>query len=177
MFDNLSSKLDQAFKTLKGQGKISEINVAQTVKEIRRALIDADVNYKVAKQVTDNIRTKAIGENVLASVTPGQLLIKITNEELSELMGGQASEINLAGSPSTILMSGLQGSGKTTFTGKLAHHLKAKGRQVMVVACDIYRPAAVEQLKVLSEQLDVDFYSEPENKKPCLYSRKRYKRG
>lgn len=166
MFDNLSSKLDHAFKTLKGQGKISEINVAQTVKEIRRALIDADVNYKVAKQVTDNIKTKALGEDVLISVTPGQLLIKITNEELAELMGGQAAGIDLSGNPSVVLMSGLQGSGKTTFTGKLAQHLKSKGRQVMVVACDVYRPAAIEQLNVLSEQIGVDFYSEPDNKNP-----------
>lgn len=166
MFDNLSSKLDQAFKTLKGQGKITEINVAQTVKEIRRALVDADVNYKVAKQVTDKIRTKALGEDVLISVTPGQLLVKITNEELAELMGGQAEGINVTGSPSTILMSGLQGSGKTTFTGKLAQHLVGKGRQVMVVACDVYRPAAIEQLSVLAEQIGVEFYSEPENKNP-----------
>ena len=166
MFDNLSSKLDQAFKTLKGQGKISEINVAQTVKEIRRALIDADVNFKVAKQVTDKIKEKALGEDVLISVTPGQLLVKITNEELAELMGGEAKGISLAGTPSITLMSGLQGSGKTTFTGKLAQHLKSKGRQVMVVACDVYRPAAIEQLKVLADQISVDFYSEPENKNP-----------
>jgi signal recognition particle subunit SRP54 len=166
MFDNLSSKLDQAFKTLKGQGKISEINVAQTVKEIRRALIDADVNFKVAKQVTDRIKEKALGEDVLISVTPGQLLVKITNEELAELMGGKATEISLEGSPSITLMSGLQGSGKTTFSGKLAHHLKGKGRQVMVVACDVYRPAAIEQLKVLADQIGVEFYCEPENKNP-----------
>ena len=166
MFDNLSSKLDQAFKTLKGQGKISEINVAQTVKEIRRALIDADVNFKVAKQVTDRIKEKALGEDVLISVTPGQLLVKITNEELSELMGGQATGISLAGTPSITLMAGLQGSGKTTFSGKLAQHLKGKGRQVMVVACDVYRPAAIEQLKVLAEQIGVEFYAEPDNKNP-----------
>ena len=166
MFDNLSSKLDKAFKTLKGQGQISEINIAQTVKEIRRALIDADVNYKVAKQVTDNIKEKALGQDVLLSVTPGQLLVKITNEELAELMGGEATEISLSGNPSVVLMAGLQGSGKTTFTGKLAQHLKKKGRQVMVVACDVYRPAAIQQLQVLSEQIGVEFYAEPDNKNP-----------
>ncbi len=166
MFDNLSSKLDKAFKTLKGQGQITEINVAQTVKEIRRALIDADVNYKVAKKVTDSIKEKALGQDVLLSVTPGQLLVKITNEELAELMGGEVKEISLSGNPSIVLMAGLQGSGKTTFTGKLAQHLKKKGRQVMVVACDVYRPAAIQQLQVLSEQIGVEFYAEEDNKSP-----------
>lgn len=166
MFDNLSSKLDKAFKTLKGQGKITEINVAQTVKEIRRALVDADVNFKVAKQVTDTIKEKAIGQDVLTSVTPGQLLVKITSDELAKLMGDKAVEINLEGSPAITLMSGLQGSGKTTFTGKLAQYLKGKGRNVMVVACDVYRPAAIDQLNVLAEQIGIEFYSEPENKNP-----------
>ncbi|MDB4835153.1 signal recognition particle protein [Cyclobacteriaceae bacterium] len=166
MFDNLSSKLDRAFKTLKGQGKITEINVAQTAKEIRRALVDADVNFKVAKQVTDSIKEKAFGQDVLISVTPGQLLVKITSEELAELMGGKAADINIDGNPSVTLMSGLQGSGKTTFTGKLAQYLKSKGKTVMVVACDVYRPAAIDQLSVLAEQIDVKFYSEPDNKSP-----------
>ncbi len=164
MFDNLSYKLDQAFKNLKGQGRITEINVASTVKEIRRALIDADVNYKVAKEVTDSIKEKALGRDVLISVSPGQLLTKITSEELGMLMGGTQSEINLAGNPNTILISGLQGSGKTTFSGKLASYLKKKGRTVLLVACDIYRPAAIDQLKVLGEQIGVEVYAEPENK-------------
>lgn len=166
MFDNLSTKLDKAFKTLKGQGKISEINVAQTTKEIRRALVDADVNYKVAKEVTDSIKDEALGQDVLISVTPGQLFVKITNEKLSELMGGTKEDINIKGNPAVILIAGLQGSGKTTFTGKLAHQLKSKGKQVMVAACDVYRPAAIEQLKVLGEQVGVDVYSEEENKNP-----------
>ena len=138
MFDNLSTKLDKAFKTLKGQGSITEINVAATVKEIRRALIDADVNYKVAKSVTDDIKEKALGRDVLISVSPGQLLTKIVHESLTELMGGSHEEINLTGKPSVILISGLQGSGKTTFTGKLAKYLKAQGNQVLLTACDIY---------------------------------------
>lgn len=164
MFDNLSLKLDQAFKTLKGQGSITEINVAKTVKEIRRALIDADVNYKVAKEVTDKIKDDAIGRDVLISVSPGQLLVKITQEKLAELMGGQKEDIQLTGDLSVILISGLQGSGKTTFTGKLANMLKKQGRQVLLAACDIYRPAAIDQLKVLGEQIDVEVYAEPENK-------------
>ena len=143
MFENLSSKLDQAFKTLKGQGQITEINVAQTVKEIRRALIDADVNFKVAKQVTDEIKEEALGQDVLLSVTPGQLLVKITNEKLAELMGGSQVAINDKGSPAVILIAGLQGSGKTTFTGKLANQLKKKGKKVLVAAGDVYRPAAI----------------------------------
>ncbi|WP_422359973.1 signal recognition particle protein [Reichenbachiella sp.] len=164
MFDNLSVKLDKAFKTLKGQGRITEINVATTVKEIRRALIDADVNFKVAKEVTDSIKEKALGQDVLIAVSPGQLLTKIVSEELTELMGGSSEEINLKGDPNVILISGLQGSGKTTFSGKLARHLKAQNRNVLLVACDIYRPAAIDQLKVLGEQIEVDVYAEPENK-------------
>lgn len=164
MFDNLSFKLDQAFKTLKGQGSITEINVATTVKEIRRALIDADVNYKVAKQVTDAIKEEALGREVLVAVSPGQLLVKITNEELTKLMGGTKEDINLKGDPAVVLISGLQGSGKTTFSGKLASYLKKQGRNVLLTACDIYRPAAIDQLKVLGEQIGVEVYAEPENK-------------
>src|SRR5690554_2314456 len=164
MFDNLSHKLDRAFKTLKGTGTITEINVASTVKEIRRALIDADVNYKVAKDVTDSIRQEALGRDVLISVSPGQLLVKITQEELTKLMGAEKADINLKGDPGVVLISGLQGSGKTTFSGKLATYLKKQGRQVLLVACDIYRPAAIEQLKVLGEQIGVEVYAEPENK-------------
>jgi signal recognition particle subunit SRP54 len=164
MFDNLSFKLDRAFKTLKGTGKITEINVATTVKEIRRALIDADVNYKVAKEVTDKIKEEALGRDVLLAVSPGQLLVKITQEELTRLMGGAKEEIQLKGDPSVILISGLQGSGKTTFSGKLGTFLKKQGRQVLLVACDIYRPAAIEQLKTLGEQIGIEVYAEPGNK-------------
>lgn len=164
MFDSLSVKLDRAIKTLKGQGKITEINVAATIKEIRRALVEADVNYKVAKDVTDGIKDKAMGRDVLIAVSPGQLLTKIVHEELTSLMGGSQADINLTGDPSVILISGLQGSGKTTFTGKLANRLKKQGRQVLLVACDIYRPAAIEQLKVLGAQVDVEVYAEPDNK-------------
>jgi signal recognition particle subunit SRP54 len=164
MFDNLSFKLDRAFKTLKGTGSITEINVATTVKEIRRALIDADVNYKVAKEVTDKIKEEAIGRDVLIAVSPGQLLVKITQEELTKLMGGTKEDINLKGDPAIILISGLQGSGKTTFSGKLATYLKKQGRQVLLVACDIYRPAAIEQLKSLGSQIGVEVYAEPDNK-------------
>lgn len=164
MFDNLSLKLERAFKTLKGQGSITEINIATTVKEIRRALIDADVNFKVAKDVTDSIREKALDRDVMIAVSPGQLLTKIVNEELAELMGGSNEEINVKGDPAVVLISGLQGSGKTTFAAKLANSLKSQGRDVMLTACDIYRPAAIEQLKVLGEQIGVEVYSEPENK-------------
>ncbi|MDA0196169.1 MAG: signal recognition particle protein [Bacteroidetes bacterium] len=164
MFDNLSLKLDQAIKTLKGQGKITDINVASTVKEIWRALIDADVNFKVAKDVTDTIREKAMGRDVLLAVSPGQLLTKIVQEELTELMGGSTEGINLKGDPNIILISGLQGSGKTTFSGKLALYLKNQNKNVLLVACDIYRPAAIEQLKVLGEQIGVEVYAEPDNK-------------
>jgi signal recognition particle subunit SRP54 len=164
MFDNLSIKLEKAFQTLKGQGRITEINVATTAKEIRKALIDADVNYKVAKEVTDDIREKAMGQNVLTAISPGQLLVKITNDELTALMGGQSEDIRVEGNPAIILIAGLQGSGKTTFSGKLANYLKKQGRSVMLVACDIYRPAAIDQLKVLGEQVGVEVYAEPENK-------------
>jgi len=164
MFDNLSYKLDRAFKTLKGQGQITEVNVATTVKEIRRALVDADVNFKVAKDVTDRIKEEALGRDVLISVSPGQLLVKITQEELSKMMGEKQVDINIEGSPSTILISGLQGSGKTTFSGKLANRLKKQGKQVLLAACDIYRPAAIDQLKVLGEQIGVEVYAEPDNK-------------
>jgi signal recognition particle subunit SRP54 len=164
MFDNLSVKLDKAFQTLKGQGRITEINVASTIKEIRKALIDADVNYKVAKDVTDEIREKAMGQNVLTAISPGQLLVKITNDELTSLMGGQSEDIKIEGNPAVILIAGLQGSGKTTFSGKLASYLKKQGKSVMLTACDIYRPAAIDQLKVLGEQVGVEVYAEPENK-------------
>src|SRR5690349_4503273 len=164
MFDNLSLKLDKAFQTLKGQGRITEVNVASTIKEIRKALIDADVNYKVAKEVTDEIKEKALGQNVLTAISPGQLLVKITNDELTELMGGQSEDIKIEGNPAIILIAGLQGSGKTTFSGKLASYLKKQGRQVLLTACDIYRPAAINQLKVLGEQIGVEVYAEPENK-------------
>ena len=167
MFDNLSDKLDRAFKTLKGQGKITEINVAETLKEVRKALLDADVNYKVAKTFTDTIKEKAFGQNVLTSVSPGQLMIKITHDELTQLMGGQKEEIFLGGNPTIILMSGLQGSGKTTFTGKLAHFLKTKkGKKPLLVACDVYRPAAIDQLHVLGEQIGCDVFSNREEKNP-----------
>jgi signal recognition particle subunit SRP54 len=164
MFDNLSVKLDRAFKTLKGQGSITEINIATTVKEIRRALVDADVNYKVAKEVTDKIKQEALGRDVLIAVSPGQLMTKIVSEELTRLMGETNIPVNLDGNPNIILISGLQGSGKTTFSGKLASLLKKQGRTVALAACDIYRPAAIDQLKVLGEQIGVEVYAEPENK-------------
>ncbi len=166
MFDNLSLKIDQAVKGLKGKNKIAEINVATTIKEIRRALIDADVNYKVAKEVTDSIKHKALGRDVLISVSPGQLFTKIVAEELTELMGGTYVDINLEGTPNKILISGLQGSGKTTFSGKLAKYLKSKGRRVLLTACDVYRPAAIEQLKVLGDQIGIEVYTEEDNKSP-----------
>jgi signal recognition particle subunit SRP54 len=164
MFDNLSLKLEKAFQTLKGQGRISEINVASTIKEIRKALIDADVNYKVAKDVTEEIKEKAMGQNVLTAISPGQLLTKITNDELTLLMGGASEDIRIEGNPAIILIAGLQGSGKTTFSGKLANYLKRQGREVLLTACDIYRPAAIDQLKVLGQQIGVEVYAEPENK-------------
>ena len=167
MFDNLSDKLERALKTLKGQGKITEINVAETLKEVRKALLDADVNYKVAKTFTDTIKEKALGQNVLTAVSPSQLLVKITHDELTQLMGGQMEEIFLGGNPTIILMSGLQGSGKTTFTGKLANFLKTKkGKKPLLVACDVYRPAAIDQLHVLGEQIGVDVFSNKEEKNP-----------
>lgn len=165
MFENLSDRLDRAVKTLKGQGKISEINVNETVREIRRALLDADVNYKVAKEFTDKVKAEAMGQNVITSITPGQLLVKIMNDELVKLMGGRHEGIRFSQKPpSIILMSGLQGSGKTTFTGKLARMLKEQGRNPVVAACDVYRPAAIDQLTVLAEQVGVDIYKDPENK-------------
>ncbi len=164
MFDSLSLKLEKAFQTLKGQGRITEINVASTIKEIRKALIDADVNYKVAKDVTDEIKIKAMGMNVLTAISPGQLLTKVTNDELTSLMGGQGEDIRIEGNPAVILIAGLQGSGKTTFSGKLANYLKRQGRSVLLTACDIYRPAAIDQLKILGTQSGVDVYAEPENK-------------
>ncbi len=167
MFDNLSEKLERALKTLKGQGKITEINVAETLKEVRKALLDADVNFKVAKTFTDTIKEKALGQNVLTAVSPSQLLVKITHDELTQLMGGQMEEIFLGGNPTIIMMSGLQGSGKTTFTGKLANFLKTKkGKKPLLVACDVYRPAAIDQLHVLAEQIGVDVYSNKEEKNP-----------
>jgi len=173
MFDNLSDKLDRAFKVLKGQGRITEINVSETVKEIRKALLDSDVNYKVAKQFTDNVKEKALGQNVLTSISPGQLMTKITHDELTALMGGASEDIKLVGSPTIILMSGLQGSGKTTFSGKLANHLKNKrGKKPLLVACDIYRPAAIDQLHVLGEQIGVDVFSDRENKDAVSIAKK-----
>jgi signal recognition particle subunit SRP54 len=167
MFENLSEKFDRAFKVLKGQGKITEINVAETVKEIRKALLDADVNYKIAKEFTDRVKEKALGENVLTAVSPGQLLTKITHDELSALMGGDKTDINLNGTPAVILIAGLQGSGKTTFSGKLANYLKTKkNRNVLLVAGDVYRPAAINQLKVLGEQIGVEVYSDEASKDP-----------
>jgi len=166
MFENLSSKLDRAFKTLKGQGRITDINVASTVKEIRKVLIDADVNFKVAKTVTENILNEALGQEVIISVKPGELLTKIVYDELTKLMGSAKADMNLRGDPAVILMAGLQGSGKTTFTGKLGAMLKKQGKQVLLVACDVYRPAAIEQLKVVGAQAGVDVFSLPESKSP-----------
>jgi signal recognition particle subunit SRP54 len=172
MFENLSSKLDKAFKTLKGQGRITEINVASTVKEIRKVLIDADVNFKVAKSVTENILKEALGQEVLISVKPGELLTKIVYDELTRLMGSTKADMNLRGDPAVILMSGLQGSGKTTFTGKLGAMLKKQGKQVLLVACDVYRPAAIEQLKVVGAQAGVEVFSMPESTDPIEIARK-----
>ncbi len=167
MFDNLSDKLDKAFHILKGHGKITDVNVADTLKEVRRALLDADVNFKIAKDFTTRVKEKAIGENVLTTLQPGQLMVKIVKDELTELMGGDAAGINLSGNPTVILMSGLQGSGKTTFSGKLANFLKTKkNKKPLLVACDIYRPAAINQLHVVGGQIGVEVYSEPENKNP-----------
>ena len=161
MFDNLSERLERSFKILKGEGRITEINIAETVKDIRKALLEADVNYKTAKQFTDQVKEKALGQNVMTSVRPGQLMVKITHDELAALMGGEAQEINLKGSPAVILMAGLQGSGKTTFASKLANFLQTKkGKKVMLVACDVYRPAAIEQLRVLGEQINAKVYAE-----------------
>ncbi len=167
MFENLTSKFEKAFKVLKGHGQITEINVAETLKEVRRALLDADVNFKTAKEFTTTVKDKALGRDVLTSVSPGQLMTKICHEELVELMGGNEVDINLKGNPGIILMSGLQGSGKTTFTGKLGNYLKTKkGKNVLLVACDVYRPAAIDQLHVLGEQLGIEVYSNKEDKDP-----------
>lgn len=172
MFENLSERLERSFKILKGEGKITEINVAETLKDVRRALLDADVNYKVAKQFTDTVKAKALGQDVLTAVRPGQLMVKIVHDELALLMGGDAVDINLSKSPSVILMSGLQGSGKTTFSGKLAKMLKSKkAKRPLLVACDVYRPAAIDQLKVLGEQIEVPVYTEEGSKDPVSIAR------
>ncbi len=165
MFENLTDRLERSFKLLKGEGKITEVNVAETLKDIRRALLDADVNFKTAKQFTENVKEKAMGQDVLKAVKPGQMMVKIVHEELTALMGSSATDITLKNRPAVILMSGLQGSGKTTFSGKLANMLKTKkSRKPLLVACDIYRPAAIEQLKILAAQIEVPVYADPENK-------------
>ncbi len=164
MFESLQDKLNKAIRTLKGKDRISDINVAATTKEVRRALVDADVNFKVAKEITDKIRDKALDQKILIAVEPGQMFVKIVHEELTQLMGGQAEAINIKGDPAVILIAGLQGSGKTTFSGKLASLLKRQGRQVLLAACDIYRPAAIDQLKILGEQIGVEVYAEPDSK-------------
>jgi signal recognition particle subunit SRP54 len=166
MFENLSSRLDKAFQTLKGHSKLTELNIAETVKEIRRALVDADVSFKIAKDFTNTVKDKAIGADVLTSVAPGQLLTKIVNDELVLLLGGESKPINLTGSPAVILIAGLQGSGKTTFSGKLASYLKSKGKNPLLVACDVYRPAAINQIRVLGEQVGVSVFANEENKNP-----------
>jgi len=172
MFNNLSEKLDKAFHILKGHGSITEINIAETLKEVRRALLNADVNFKIAKEFTNRVKEKALGQNVLTTLNPGQLMIKIVKDELTELMGGETVGINLKGSPTVILMSGLQGSGKTTFSGKLALYLKTKkAKQVLLVGCDVYRPAAINQLKVVGEQIGVEVYAEEDNKNPVTISK------
>lgn len=172
MFENLSDKLDRAFKILKGQGKITEINVTETLKDVRKALLDADVNFKIAKTFTDNVKLKALGMNVLTAIKPGEMMVKIVHDELTELMGGQSQEINLKGTPAVILIAGLQGSGKTTFSGKLASFLKTKrGKSVLLTACDVYRPAAIEQLKILGSQIDVPVYTEDGNQDPVKIAR------
>lgn len=169
MFENLSDRLERSFQILRGQGKITEINVAETLKDVRRALLDADVNYKIAKQFTEDVKEKAMGADVLKAVKPKEMMVKIVHDELTRLMGGENADINIKGSPAVILMSGLQGSGKTTFSGKLAKMLKTKrGKNPLLVACDVYRPAAIEQLKVLGESIEVPVYSEPENTNPVV---------
>ena len=171
MFNNLSEKLDKALHTLKGHGKITEVNVAETLKEVRRALLDADVNFKIAKEFTKRVQVKAIGQDVLTTLNPGQLMVKLVKDELTDLMGGDVVGINLAGNPTVILMSGLQGSGKTTFSGKLANFLKTKkAKEVLLVGCDVYRPAAINQLQVVGEQIGVEVYAEVENKNPVEIS-------
>eukprot|EP01090_Pellita_catalonica_P018357 TRINITY_DN589_c0_g2_i5.p1 TRINITY_DN589_c0_g2~~TRINITY_DN589_c0_g2_i5.p1 ORF type:complete len:357 (+),score=81.13 TRINITY_DN589_c0_g2_i5:2251-3321(+) len=171
MFNNLSEKLDKALHTLKGHGKITEVNVAETLKEVRRALLDADVNFKIAKNFTKTVKEKALGQDVLTTLNPGQLMVKLVKDELTELMGGDTVGINLGGSPTVILMSGLQGSGKTTFSGKLANYLKTKKtKQVLLVGCDVYRPAAINQLRVVGEQIGVEVYAEEGNQNPVEIS-------
>src|SRR5574343_228976 len=177
MFDNLQDKLDRAFKVLKGQGKITEINVAQTLKEVRKALLDADVNYKIAKEFTDRVKEKALGANVLTSISPSQLMMQIVNDELVALMGGEQSEINLKGNPTIILIAGLQGSGKTTFSGKLANYLKSKGKTPMLIAADVYRPAAIEQLRILSEQIGVAAHTDFDSKDPVAIAQEGIKKA
>ena len=173
MFDSLSERLERSFKILKGEGRITEINVAETMKDIRKALLEADVNFKTAKTFTDNVKQKALGQNVLTAIRPGQLLVKITHDELADLMGGEAEPINLKGNPAIVLLSGLQGSGKTTFAGKLANRLKTKqGKKVMLVACDVYRPAAIEQLRVLGEQIGVEVFTEITEQDPVKKAQK-----
>src|SRR5699024_6836077 len=167
MFDNLSEKLDNALHVLKGHGQITEVNVAETLKEVRRALVDADVNYKTAKTFVNTVKEKALGQNVLTTLKPGELMVKIVKDELTDLMGGETAELDLSGKPSIILMSGLQGSGKTTFSGKLANFLKTKkSKNPLLVACDVYRPAAINQLHVVGDQINVEVYSEEGNKNP-----------
>lgn len=178
MFENLSERLERSFKILKGEGKITEINVAETLKDVRKALLEADVNYKTAKTFTDTVKQKALGQNVLTAIKPGQLMIKIVHDELAALMGGSSVEINLKGQPAVILMSGLQGSGKTTFSGKLANMLKnKKGKKPLLVACDVYRPAAIDQLKVLGSQLDIPVYTEEGNKNPVVIAQNAIKQA
>ena len=166
MFESLSERIEGAFKILKGQGRITEINIAEMLKEVRRALVDADVNYKIAKTFTDEVKAKAMGQDVIKSVSPGQMLVKIVNDELIQLMGGTKSDLNLSGNPTVILMSGLQGSGKTTFSGKLASFIKKKGKKPLLVAGDVYRPAAINQLQTLGGNLEIEVFAEPENKNP-----------
>ncbi len=176
MFENLTDKLEKSFKLLKGQGKITEINIAETLKEVRRALLDADVNYKIAKDFTAKVKDKAIGQEVLKSLNPGQVMVKIVHDELIELMGGQTVDVNLKGSPAIILMAGLQGSGKTTFSGKLANRLKTKqGKQPLLVACDVYRPAAIEQLKIVGAAIEVAVYTEEGSKDPVRIAKEAIK--
>jgi len=178
MFENLSARLEKSFKILKGQGRISEINVAETLKDVRRALLDADVNYKIAKSFTDTVKKKALGQDVINAVKPGQMMVKIVHDELAELMGGQAIDINLKGNPTVILIAGLQGSGKTTFSGKLANYLKSKKQKLpLLVACDVYRPAAINQLKVLGEQINVPVYTEEDNKDPVKIAKNAVKKA
>ena len=173
MFDNLSERLERSFKILKGEGRITEINIAETVKDIRKALLEADVNYKTAKQFTDSVKAKALGQNVMTAVRPGQLMVKITHDELASLMGGETVDVNLKGNPAVILLSGLQGSGKTTFAAKLANYLQTKkGKRVMLAACDVYRPAAIEQLRVLGEQIQAKVYTDEGESNPIRKAEK-----